>query len=394
MDDQSSIVARYYLFMATSTLGFLIPVWVVLLDQARGFSYTQITALDTAFFLTVLLAELPTGYVGDRIGRRNALAVSSVAVGLSAVAFGLVESYGAFLVVYVAWGLAQTFRTGNDSAWLYDALVRFGRPESFARVRGRGLAVLLATNAVTAIAGGYLYAADPRYPFVATGVVNILSGVVVATMPETSVADGAAFTVREAVDALSRLFDPGLRGFVLYVSLFYAAGWSVDLFVQPISLDAGLGAVELGYLYAVLVGASAVASNYAGVAADRLGVARLLLVSPLVLGAAFLAVGVTPLAAVPVFVLMRVVLSATTPVAEGYLNDRTPSLGRATVLSASSMAISLATIPVKLASGPLADATSLFLTVAALGGALLVGSVLLLAVGRPVVSGDVNSLGE
>ncbi|WP_254537243.1 hypothetical protein [Halomarina litorea] len=41
------------------------------------------------------------------------------------------ESYGAVLVVYVAWGVAQTFRTGNDSAWLYDTLVRFGRPETF-----------------------------------------------------------------------------------------------------------------------------------------------------------------------------------------------------------------------------------------------------------------------
>nr|WP_233265138.1 MFS transporter [Halomarina oriensis] len=373
--------------MALSTLGFLIPVWVVLLDDARGFTYTQISVLDVVFFGTILVAELPTGYLGDRIGRRNALAISSVAIGLAATAFGVAESFESFLVVYVVWGVAQTFRTGNDSAWLYDALVRYGEPESFTRVRGRGLAVFLATNAVTSVAGGYLYAMDPTYPFYATGVVNVLGGVVVATLPEAVVDDADRFTLREARVALSRLAAPSLRGFLVYAALFYAVGWSVDLFVQPISLDAGLDAVELGYLYALLVGASALASNYAGVLAERVGVARLLHGAPVVLGVAFVVLGLSPLAAVPVFLLMRVLLNVTTPVAEGYLNDRTPSLGRATVLSAFSMAVSLASIPVKLASGPLADATTLFVTIGALGVLLLVGSAVVFAVGRPVEDG-------
>lgn len=378
-----SVVARYYLYMATSTLGFLIPVWIVLLDETRGFTYTQITTLDVAFFVTVLVAELPTGYVGDRLGRRNALVLSSLAVAGAATAFGLVEAYGAFLLVYVAWGIAQTFRSGNDSAWLYDTLDAAGASATFSRVRGRGLAVFLGANAVTATVGGHLFAMDPRYPFVATGVVNFLSALVLLGLPESD-GGGEQFTVAKAREAVARLAAPRLRSFVVYVALLYGIGWSVDLFVQPISRQAGLSVVELGYLFAGLVGVSAVASNYAGAIEARVGTARLLHLSPLVVGVALVGLAALPALAVPTFLLLRSVLNATAPVAEGYFNDCTPALGRATALSAISMAMSAASIPVKLASGPLADATSLFTTVAVLGGALLLLSLAVLRWERPV----------
>ncbi|WP_255197350.1 MFS transporter [Halorarius litoreus] len=378
-----SVVARYYLYMATSTLGFLIPVWVVLLDETRGFTYTQITTLDVVFFATILLAELPTGYVGDRLGRRNALVLSSLAVGLSAAVFGLVEAYSSFLVVYIAWGIAQTFRSGNDSAWLYDTLQETGAADAFARVRGRGLAVLLGTNALTAAVGGHLFRLDPSYPFIATGLVNGLSALVLLTLPETD-GGGEQFTLAKARKAVSRLTTPRLRSFVLYIVLFYGIGWSADLFVQPIARAAGLSFVELGYLFAGLIGVSAVASNYAGAIEARLGTARVVHLSPLLLGGLFVVLGLFPILAVPVFLVHRSLLNATTPIAEGYFNDLTPSLGRATALSAISMAMSAASIPVKLVSGPLADATSLFTTVAILGGGLLVFSVAVLVWERPV----------
>lgn len=67
-----------------------------------------------------------------------------------------------------------------------------------------------------------------------------------------------------------------------------------------------------------------------------------------------------------------------------------PSLGWATVLSAVSMLVSFAFIPLKLVSEPLADATSIFLSVGAMGGVLLVGS-LMLAWESPVATSEANA---
>lgn len=378
----SDVVGRYYLYMGASTLGFLVPVWVLLLET-RGFSFTQIALLDSVFFAALVVSEVPTGYLGDRLGRRNALALGTFGVAVAAGAFGVATSFTGFLAVYLTWAVFTTLRTGNDSAWLYDALDAHGRGDRFAAVRGRGLAVLFAVGTGTAVAGGYLFTVDPRYPFFATAGVNAVAGVVLLTFPEFDGRDGGRFTLGDAATAIRRLSRPGLRGFVLFLATFWAVGWSADLFVQPITTRAGLDAVGLGLLYAGFTAGSAVAVNYADRIADAVGLDRLLGGSPFLLGVLLVAVAAVPAAAVPAFLVARLLLNVTAPVAEGYLNDRTPSLGRATMLSAVSMAVSLATVPLKLVAGPLAD-RSLFLAVGTLGVALLVAAAALFAWERPV----------
>lgn len=384
---RSTVVRRYFLYKAAATLGFLSPVWVVLLEQ-RGLSFTSIALLDAAFFATIVFAEIPTGYVGDRIGRRNALVVSSVAVGVSAVGFGFAQTTVEFLVVYVAWGVAQTFRTGNESAWLYDTLAETDETGAFSRIRGRGQAALFGVTAVAALTGGYLATQNLVWPFLATGAANLVAGVVLLTLPEPEVeAEAQAFGLRDAVRAILRLTRPGLRGFVAFVALFLAVGWTADLYVQPISTRAGVSLVGLGGIYAVMTAGSAITSNYAGAVRDRFGGTRTILVLPFVAGVGYVLFAATAAVAVPAFVLARGLLSLAQPLAEHHVNEHTPSLGRATVLSGFSMAVSLGTIPLKLVSGPMADELGLFTTVAVLGVILLGGAAGLGVLSRELQSG-------
>ena len=383
-----SIVVRYYAYMAASSLGFFVPVWVVFLEL-QGLTFTQITTLDALFFAAIVVAEVPTGYLGDRIGRRNALVVSSLVLGVAAAAFGFADSFETFLADYLLWAVAQTFRSGNDSAWLYDTLASYGDAADFAAVRGRGFAVQLGVAAVTAVAGGYLFEVDPALPFLVTGATNVLAAAVVATLPEAKPETDERFTLSAARTAIGRLASPSLRSFTLYVALAFGIGWGADIFVQPTATRAGLSPTELGFVYAGLTGVSALASNYAGRVADRFGLGPVVTVTPLVVALVLLAPALDPLLVVPTFLVVRAALSLASPVAEGYLNDRTPSLGRATVLSAFSMAVSLASIPPKLLAGPVADRVGPALTIAGLGALLVVAALAVLAVERPVQEGGV-----
>lgn len=381
---RSAVVRRYFLYKGAATVGFLSPFWVVLLEY-RGLTFTSIALLDAVFFTTMLLAEIPTGFVGDRIGRRNALIVSSVVVGVSVVGFAFARTTVEFLVVYVGWGVSQTFRTGNESAWLYDTLSETGETAAFSRVRGRGQAVLFGVTAIAALVGGYLATRNIVWPFLATGAVNAVAAVVLLTLPEPTVeTEAPTFSIRDALGAIARLGRPGLRGFVAFVALFLAVGWAADLYVQPISTRAGVSLVGLGGIYAVMTAGSAVTSTFAGTIRERVGGTRTLLVLPFVVGVGYLLFAVTAAVAVPAFVLARGLLSLAQPLAEHHVNERTPALGRATVLSGFSMAVSFLTVPLQLMTGPLADTYGLFTTIAALGAILLVGAVVL-AVGSGIL---------
>ena len=111
-------VGKSYLYAFLMDLSLTAPIWVLYLRDGRGFSLTQITLLEVPLFLLIVFAEVPTGAVADRFGRRLSLMLASGILALSVFVYGIAESYFVILVSNLAWGLAFTFRSGADVALL------------------------------------------------------------------------------------------------------------------------------------------------------------------------------------------------------------------------------------------------------------------------------------
>lgn len=116
-----SLVRRYYGYRATLATGFYLPVSVIFLES-QGLGLAEIGLVQGAFLFAMVAAELPTGYLGDRLGRRTALALGNGIVVAVMLGFVIADSVSEFLVVYVLWAVGWTFRTGTADAWLYELL--------------------------------------------------------------------------------------------------------------------------------------------------------------------------------------------------------------------------------------------------------------------------------
>lgn len=68
----ASIVRRYYAYFVTTSIGFYIPVGVIFLAEVRGFGLDAIGTIMAAYLVGMVVGEPPTGYLGDRLGRRRA----------------------------------------------------------------------------------------------------------------------------------------------------------------------------------------------------------------------------------------------------------------------------------------------------------------------------------
>ena len=121
-----------------------------------GLSFTEISILEVVYNLVTIGGEVPTGYVGDQVGRRASLLVGTALIGLTLVGIGLAGSFVALAGLCACWSLGYAFRSWSEDAWLYDTLAEDRSAESFARVRGRGEAVSLLTGVGGAVVGGYL----------------------------------------------------------------------------------------------------------------------------------------------------------------------------------------------------------------------------------------------
>ncbi len=364
-------MAKYYLYKLTATAGLTVPVWVLFL-RAQHLTYTEIMLLDAIWWVGLTAGEIPTGYVGDRIGWRNSLVAGNVLRAAAVVVMGLVSTFAAFAAVYLLWALGSTLMSGSTDAWLYETLDRRGDVDTFAHCRGRGQSLTLGMGALAAVVGGYLGTVSFRLPFLLTGVLWAVGAVVLATMPVVEVEDDDRLTVLEAMPVLrERLLSVELRGVVLWVAVVLAVVSATGRLTQPVAVDLGVPAAWLGWLYAGFTVFAAVASDGSAWLRDRFGFDGWLVLAPAVLGGLLALVWLAPVVALPAFVLLRVVRSPTETLANEYVNDRVATAGRATTLSGVSMVNAVVAIPFGVALGAVAD-LSPYLALAGIGTLLLV----------------------
>nr|WP_176705272.1 MFS transporter [Halobacterium sp. GN101] len=163
-------------------------MWVVFLTS-RGIDFSQVGFLDGAFSLALIAFEVPTGYIGDRIGRRNSILVGIVVSAVASIGFAFSHSFPLFVTVYVGLAVAQTFRSGTDTAWLYDALGERLTEERFTHVKGRANALGYVMTALAAVVGGYVGNINLAYPWIMEGVAYLIGIPLVLSFPETDITD-------------------------------------------------------------------------------------------------------------------------------------------------------------------------------------------------------------
>ena len=144
----------YYVFKLLSEMWLLIPIFIAFLLLDRGLSVGQVALIESPFWLMATLAEVPTGAVADRWGRRVSLLLGAVTTVIAMFAFGLADTLPLILVSYMLWATALTFTSGADGALLYDTLRQLRRERDFERIAGRGAALSAAGVLVATLAGG------------------------------------------------------------------------------------------------------------------------------------------------------------------------------------------------------------------------------------------------
>jgi len=352
MRGKRSLVARYYLYRATNSAGFYLPIAILYLTDS-GYGLGFVGLAYGLFSVGMVAAEIPTGYLGDLLGRRASLALGS---GLRAVTLGaypFVDGAVPLLALHLVWAVAWAFRSGTQGAWLYELLQARYDEDEYARIEGRGKTVLGVTSAAAALAGGVLYGVSPALPFVANAALAALGVPVLATLPTVAEGDdGDRFTVGDAVRTL-RLQSgrPAVRWLVLYVALFGGLFSITRVFEQPAMRAVGVPVVGLGAVYAAFKLVEAGAAAAAGWIETHVGTSRTFALLVPTFAAAYAALAVAPTLIVPLLFLSRARKEVTRPLRNQYVNDRLSDLGRATVLSGVSMVVSLAAGIAKFAGG-------------------------------------------
>ncbi len=118
---ENNIRAIYLLGFFTGFL-VVVPVFVPLL-QGYGLSMSQVMQTQALFALTIALCEVPSGYIADIWGRRNAILVGSACNALGFFSLLWADNFVDFLIYEFILGVGFSLVSGADLALLYDTEV-------------------------------------------------------------------------------------------------------------------------------------------------------------------------------------------------------------------------------------------------------------------------------
>ncbi len=120
-------IPKFLIYQALSNFMLFLPVWVIFLQQKHDLSLTQVTLLNSAFWLTMVFTEVPTGAVADTLGRKQSQIIGMALSTGSLLLFALAPNYPLLLLANSLWAFAITFISGADLAFFYDTLRESGR---------------------------------------------------------------------------------------------------------------------------------------------------------------------------------------------------------------------------------------------------------------------------
>lgn len=155
MDKISGNIWRYQMFVALAFTPFMLPV-LVLFWQENGLDMFDVFLLQGIFAVAVVILEVPTGMVADRLGKRVSLIAASSTLLAGMLVYAIGFSFWTFLIAEIILAIGLSLLSGADSALLYDSLKAVGRADDFQQIEGRARAMQMTALALTNLIGGFV----------------------------------------------------------------------------------------------------------------------------------------------------------------------------------------------------------------------------------------------
>lgn len=354
--------ALYVAFQAFFSLFLWLPIFYEF-QKLAGLPESQIIAIQSLYYLSFCLLEIPTGWVADRFGYRASLLLgSAVMVAANLIPAGLPTAAG-MTVHFLTIALSRSLVSGAASAYLYEYLNEHGRRKDYKIIEGRGRGWGLIGRVLSWPFVGKLMQYEPGLPYLVTAVFSLIAFVSVLGLPPLAVRarhDPAQSEGKEtqSLKAIVSLLvrSPALLVIMGQGVLLFVMGRLQITFFQPLMAEKSWGLASFGTILAVMTLFEALGSFAPSWLAGRNisdGVA-LNLLTTLLAASLIIVVLAGPWGAVAGFCLFCLLIGIVCPIQKQLINQLIPEPRyRATILSVESLIDRLASAAVIALLAPL-----------------------------------------
>ena len=240
-------VSLYPAFRAASDAFAWLPIFFLFFSERL--TLQQVLLLESVYYLAVVIAEVPSGYLSDALGRRLTLLLSGVMVSASYVFFLASNEFAGLAVAQCLLAIGTACRSGTDTSLLYESLDASGKAKEYGHHEARAGRVGFLSTAFAALVGGLLGSVDLTWPYwfslLASLVAMLVTWQFVEPVQESLSSRQHRGFVRQLGQAATYWRRPLLAWLTLYFLVMYAIVHVPYEFYQPyldlLSTDNRLG---------------------------------------------------------------------------------------------------------------------------------------------------------
>lgn len=116
-------IKKLYIFSFLYSISFFGAISVPFFLEWGKLTYTQIFLIQLWFSLWLVILEVPTGVIADKIGRKKTLIISAFIASFGVLIYGSYPNVYIFLLGELILAIGIALKSGADRALLYDTLL-------------------------------------------------------------------------------------------------------------------------------------------------------------------------------------------------------------------------------------------------------------------------------
>jgi MFS family permease len=374
--DYSKNVKTYYLYSTFAELLILGPILVLFL-VAKGLSFTEIMVLQSISAIAVVLFEVPTGAVADKIGRKESILLGSLLWAVSLGIYVVGNSFPMFMLAEVIFSLGATFKSGADNALIYDSLKVLGREKEFQSIEGKARSFALYAQAIGSIIAGFVYEVNVNLPFLISVLFMVVTIIISIRFKEPPIEGKVGKYGINYIDQIKEsgkfiLSHEKIKAIIIFTMMFFIFYRTAFFYYQPYMEAVNIPVRYFGIIFFIFNITAAFASKRSHWIMEKTKpktltfMALLMIVSFVLLGVVKVWFGVFAI------LFQQIARGIYRPVTTKYLNKHIPSDKRATVLSFQSLACNMSVAIAFPLMGVLKDNENIFTAHMVLGIAMII----------------------
>jgi MFS family permease len=372
-------LTKLYILQGLSFAWFPIPT-IVLFYEHYGLDIEQTVLLKTILSLSILVLEVPSGYLADLWGRKACLVVGSGVWVASWLIYCIGTSFNEFAIAEILAGVSGSLISGANTALGYDTLLQLGKEQHYQVWEGRLVAIAGISEAVCGIIGAAIASINLVYPFYLQTVCLVIYFGLAITLVEPKVEQKyhQAIAQTQKLNQLKNIIidvykRPQLRWLILLSSIFSSASFLIVWLSQDYLQQLNIPIQAFGWAWAIFHLGMSLASINSHHLQRILGIKRAILLLIIMLAISYVCLGsIRQIWGIVFIISIYLVRGFCSPLLLNAINQQISSSVRATILSLNSLVFRVAFAIIAPLIGAIATGYDLFIGLIVAGGLFLI----------------------